>query len=434
MTSDLQMRSPLSRARVVHEEWMQVTDSLRRIGNELNQVVNDSVNESRAHKTRAIEWEARHRDVVTENNAFRASNEELKRLLELGEPDAGSAIEGRDAAYRKLRHVRRVMRELLEDLTPDSGNSPNESSSLLLQAEPRDRVQDRELGASPSPSVQSRRNDVSSSSSGSGSTARPRSTGKGRSSPGMIPTSPSASTSRSRASRTGQTSSEYNSSGSDPSVDLSVHAARNSSGGDDNDVWRLTSSRSPRSAEVICLVDMQWLRERLNLDEDTIYSLESLGQADGHCFHMQIVDNMAFVYDPFSMDGPGESLLMDWGTPDANETVRGYVVKKRPRDRILHTFTFPVKRGVWYYIGAHAWNVKDLFEVWPTLNDKAKETVTAKLRRRCNRRHSQQDITEMIQDGRLQQFCVEVSSRSLKALSREFAKTRLGYEGGNIAQ
>jgi hypothetical protein len=53
---------------------------------------------------------------------------------------------------------------------------------------------------------------------------------------------------------------------------------------------------------------------------------------------------MAFVYDPFSMDGPGESLLMDWGTPDTNETVHAYIIKKRPRDRILHTFTFPVKR------------------------------------------------------------------------------------------
>ena len=59
---------------------------------------------------------------------------------------------------------------------------------------------------------------------------------------------------------------------------------------------------------------------------------------------MQIVNNMAFVHDPFSMDGPNESLLMDWGTPDANEKVRAYIVRKCPRDRVLHTFTFPVKR------------------------------------------------------------------------------------------
>jgi hypothetical protein len=95
---------------------MQVTDSLRRIGNELNQIVIDSADESRTHKTRAMEWETRHRDVVSENNAIRTHNEELKRLLELSQPDAGSAIEGRDSAYRKLRHVRRVMRDLLVDL------------------------------------------------------------------------------------------------------------------------------------------------------------------------------------------------------------------------------------------------------------------------------------------------------------------------------
>jgi hypothetical protein len=95
---------------------MQVTDSLRRIGNELNQIVIDSVDESRAHRTRATEWETRHHDVVSQNNAFKTHNEELKRQLELSQPDAGGEIEGRDSAYRKLRHVRRVMRDLLVDL------------------------------------------------------------------------------------------------------------------------------------------------------------------------------------------------------------------------------------------------------------------------------------------------------------------------------
>jgi hypothetical protein len=95
--------------------------------------------------------------------------------------------------------------------------------------------------------------------------------------------------------------------------------------------------------------------------------------------------------------------------------------------------------------------MKDLFQIWPTLGDKvslaslqqngrrlflleAKEAVTAKLRRRCNRRLSQQDIAGMIQDGKLQQFCIEVNSRSLRTLSQEFAKARLGIEGGSLAR
>ncbi|KAG1906997.1 uncharacterized protein F5891DRAFT_999729 [Suillus fuscotomentosus] len=439
MTNELQARSPLSRARGVHEEWMQVTDSLRRIGNELNQILIDSMDESRAHNTRATEWETRHRDIVTENNAFRAHNEELKRLLELSKPDTRNVIESRDAAYRKLQHVQRVMRNLLMDmdLAPDFGDSPNEGASLLLQAEPEPKYKD--IGASSSPSGQSHRNDKSSNSSGSGKTARPMSKGKERSSPKTpmtVPISSPALTSYSRSSRTGvsggvvsdlsnqQRSSESNNS-SEPSTDLSVHAARKSSGGV-GDVWKLTSSRSPRSAEVIYPVDMQMFQEQLNLGEDTIYSLESLGQADEHCFPLQIVDNMAF-------------------------TVHAYIVKNCPRDRVLHTFTFPVKRGVWYYIGAQKWDVKDIFEIWSTLGDrvslrslvrgsltlifvKAKEVVTGKLQRRCNRRLSQQEIAEMIQDGRLQQFCIEVSGRLLKDVSRAFAKTSLGYEGGNVAQ
>jgi hypothetical protein len=67
-----------------------------------------------------------------------------------------------------------------------------------------------------------------------------------------------------------QRSSESNSS-SEPSVDLSVHAAKDSSSGG-GDIWRLTSSRSPRSAEVICPVDMRLLHERLDLGEDTVSS------------------------------------------------------------------------------------------------------------------------------------------------------------------
>jgi hypothetical protein len=93
---------------------MQVTDSLRRIGHEFNQIIIDSVNESRSHRSQATELEARYRDLVTENDTFRANN---KRLLELSRSDPGSAIESGGAAYHKLRHIRRVMRDLLEDLT-----------------------------------------------------------------------------------------------------------------------------------------------------------------------------------------------------------------------------------------------------------------------------------------------------------------------------
>ncbi|OAX44474.1 hypothetical protein K503DRAFT_302411 [Rhizopogon vinicolor AM-OR11-026] len=167
--------SPMSRARAVHDE---ATDSLRRIGHEFNQIIIDSVNESRVHRSRAIELEDRHRDLVTENNTFRIHNEELKRLLELSQPDAGSAIESSGSAYRKLRHVRRIMRDLLEDLTTEFGDSPNEGASLLLHSEPRERAQVRELGAPASPSSRSRRNDMSSNSPSSGNTVRPRSSGK----------------------------------------------------------------------------------------------------------------------------------------------------------------------------------------------------------------------------------------------------------------
>ncbi|KAH7931189.1 hypothetical protein BV22DRAFT_1136191 [Leucogyrophana mollusca] len=151
---------------------------------------------------------------------------------------------------------------------------------------------------------------------------------------------------------------------------------------------------------------------------------------DDLCFRVQIVDDIAFVYDPFAMDGPTKSMLMDWGTKDVNAVTVKYIAERRPANSVLHTFTLPLKKNAWYYIGAHSWNiVEDFWSIWPTLGNKSRDVVIAKLRNRCNHMMSRDELAQMMEDGRLEQLCVEISSRSLKSESRAFA-FKLGYRRG----
>ncbi|KIL00054.1 hypothetical protein PAXRUDRAFT_822073 [Paxillus rubicundulus Ve08.2h10] len=140
---------------------------------------------------------------------------------------------------------------------------------------------------------------------------------------------------------------------------------------------------------------------------------------------------MAFVYEPFAMDGSFTSVILDWGSPADNQSARQYIQSSIPSDRVLHTFTLPAKKDktgatCWYYIGAHTWTLTPHFPIWRSMNKKAKRSVIVGLRRRCKGNYSEDELCQMMDDGRLEQFCVEVSSRLLKDTSEAFAQC-LGY-------
>ncbi|KAI6023253.1 hypothetical protein BKA83DRAFT_4054184 [Pisolithus microcarpus] len=46
---------------------------------------------------------------------------------------------------------------------------------------------------------------------------------------------------------------------------------------------------------------------------------------DDLCFRVHIVDDMAFVYEPFTMDCPSASVLLDWGTQYDNTLTARYI-------------------------------------------------------------------------------------------------------------
>ncbi|KIJ20316.1 hypothetical protein PAXINDRAFT_7564 [Paxillus involutus ATCC 200175] len=199
----------------------------------------------------------------------------------------------------------------------------------------------------------------------------------------------------------------------------------------EDDNWRMSTIRTPKSAEIVCPIPWAYFEERFNFDEDTICSLESLAHTEDLCFRVQIIRDMAFVYEPFAMDGTFTSVILDWGPPTVNQVIRQYIQDNLPSNHVFHTFTLPAKKdktgaSCWYYIGAHVWTLTPHFPIWGSMSEKAKRSVVVRLKRRSKGSYSEDELQQMIDDGRLEQFCVEVSSRLLKDTSEAFAQ-RLGY-------
>lgn len=65
---------------------------------------------------------------------------------------------------------------------------------------------------------------------------------------------------------------------------------------------------------------------------------------DDLCFRVQIIRNMAFVYEPIAMDGPSTSVLFDWGSPTDNQNTAMYIQTTIPGNNVFHTFTLSSKR------------------------------------------------------------------------------------------
>lgn len=393
--------TPLSRMNEAQEELSRVVQTLVRIGEQLNQALLDSTSETALYKSRVTELERR-------NNENR------------------SAVD--DAVFQKLKRVKRVLRDLIEELPDDdevsARNSPHHSTDRMRGGDPRNA----------SPVVVASPNFTTPPLEASGVTLPPtpvvrlnpkppRSTPKSKStsphvsshnsvmrhSPDLPQSPPKASSPRVSAQNRSPTSTLFK-----PST-LSA-----------DETWRMSISRSPQTAKVACPIPWQWLQQRLGLPEDMVHSLESLPGMDDLCFRVHIVDNMAFVYEPFTMDCPSASVLLDWGSQYDNTLAARYIRNSLKTHSFFHTFILSANKDTWYYIGAHTWTPITLFPVWSALNDRNKRKVVDSLRARSHQKYSTEKISQMLDDGHLVQFCVQVSSATLTSHSEAFAE-RLDY-------
>ncbi|KAG6833941.1 hypothetical protein H0H87_007952 [Tephrocybe sp. NHM501043] len=138
-------------------------------------------------------------------------------------------------------------------------------------------------------------------------------------------------------------------------------------------------------------------------------------------------NNLVFLNDPMFLEERAEGIkktyVLDWGVEALNTRLESYISS---RETPLHIFVFLQRKKRWYYVGGHNCRVAQPLIVWETMGKQSKIKVMAKLLER-NPGQDEVDINAQLEDGRLSQFCVEISSNGLWQESREFA-LRMGYQ------
>jgi len=200
-----------------------------------------------------------------------------------------------------------------------------------------------------------------------------------------------------------------------------------SSSSSDQTSWRIHYSRPPLSI-AIASGPMPWadLARRLSLNDETMTSLQGLATINQHGLRIQIIGDLAFIYDPIILEGPSTTCLIDWGRKSRNMGALKYITRGRTVNPVFHTFFFPVKMDCWYYFGAMTWTTIEQRSMWPALSIKSKAKLTAKLKDRCGGNLGKEEIIRLIEEDSLQQICFEISGHSTMAASRSFA-LKMGF-------
>ncbi|KZT13031.1 uncharacterized protein LAESUDRAFT_710131 [Laetiporus sulphureus 93-53] len=211
----------------------------------------------------------------------------------------------------------------------------------------------------------------------------------------------------------------------------------------------LEYSRPPATAAITAgPYTYRMLQERLGLDDDTMIGIENLEWMRDPCMRIHIHDDMMFVLQPLVYEGPS-SYLISWSEEIVNQNMKEYIVQgdRRPVDSVFHMFANPCATDAWFYLGAHKLTVRELRSVWhKTLRGQVgspssscadlvkcdptqdKHKLAAELEKRW--RYSpldRRDIAGRVEQGELEQFCIELDSTGQLAKSIDFVKT-LGGE------
>lgn len=96
---------------------LEVAASLTELQTRLNKLLErlDKEEDSSIWKTRCESLEISYKEAVTSAKWLRAQNAELEKKVERHEPEMKDALDARDGAFRRLKHARKVIRDLLEE-------------------------------------------------------------------------------------------------------------------------------------------------------------------------------------------------------------------------------------------------------------------------------------------------------------------------------
>ncbi|KAF8842716.1 hypothetical protein BDN67DRAFT_328293 [Paxillus ammoniavirescens] len=252
--------SPRSKMSAGLEELTQIAARLARIGEEFSEAVNESTDEAAMYKARVVELEAKNLGTPEEHQIAR-NNQKMD-------------------ADRKLKLIRRVMQGLLEELGPDNETSPtlghsfragrvlstHESRSPDLSNRRMGSVTNRPLmNTKPrADSEYARRLSSASHQAHPSAASSPRLGSSGR-------VNGSSAMGKASVVDLGPSRSLHSPTNTDPSLGTALRLPPPNL---EDDNWRMSTIRTPKSAEIVCPIPWSCFEERLNFDEDTICSLE----------------------------------------------------------------------------------------------------------------------------------------------------------------
>lgn len=81
--------------------------------------LDESEETSATWRNRCEELDRSLREAVNSAKWLRAQNEDLERRLNSHHPEIKGALDAREAAFRRLKHARKVIRDLLEERVGD---------------------------------------------------------------------------------------------------------------------------------------------------------------------------------------------------------------------------------------------------------------------------------------------------------------------------
>ena len=103
---------------LLFEKVLEVAAGLAEMQTRLNQILDrldDKEEDPSIWKTRCENLEVSYKEAVTSAKWLRSQNAELEKKVNKYQPEMINALDARDAAFKRLKHARKVIRDLLEE-------------------------------------------------------------------------------------------------------------------------------------------------------------------------------------------------------------------------------------------------------------------------------------------------------------------------------